>query len=155
MPVGTPEQTIVTPGDGSSLELRGVIMTSAGPKFSIYDPAKRTSSWVGLEEKGRPFLVRSYDAARDTVSVDFQGQTVTLGLKSAKIAAAPLENYAAAGPRQPLNEPAEINPTEGDEQRRLEAIAAEVNRRRALRQKALQEQRRIREEARRPGNAER
>jgi len=149
MPSGAPVANVANTEDGSGVELRGVIITAQGPKFSIYDPTQRLSTWVGLEEKGRPFIVRSYDASRDTVRVEFQGQTVTLGLKSAKVSAAPLENFTP--PTRPLNEPVALDPTPADEQRRLEAIAAEVNRRRALRQKALQEQRRIREE-RRSGN---
>jgi hypothetical protein len=112
--------------------------------FSIYDSTNRSSSWSRLNETGHPFVVKSHDESRDSVSVEYQGRTLTLALRTAKVAAAPLNHpqpvQSAQGPNapQPIGGPVVLNPSPADEQRRLEAIAAEVNRRRMIRQQALQ-----------------
>jgi hypothetical protein len=103
---------------------------------------------VHLNERGNPFTVRTYDAAHDTVTVDYQGRTLTLALHTAKVASAPVTvptpqpAVVPPGPPQPVGGPVILHPTPADEKRRLEAIAAEVNRRRMLRQQALQASRR-------------
>lgn len=111
--------------------------------FSIYDSSRRMSYWTRLNDPGHEFVVRSYDPGRDTVTVDFQGRTLTLALKTAKVAAAPVNQPQPMPMPQPqgappIGGPVVLNPTPADEQRRLEAIAAEVNRRRMVRQQALQ-----------------
>lgn len=130
------------PGD-TSLELRGIMASGDAYMFSIYDAARRSSVWKHLDEPGHEFVVRSYDAARDAVTVEYQGRTLTLALKTAKVASAPVPPPAPPGAvqpagAQPIGGPVVLNPTPADEQRRLEAIAAEVNRRRMIRQQALQ-----------------
>jgi hypothetical protein len=109
--------------------------------FSIYDPTRHSSTWTGLNDTSHEFIVRSYDAERDAVTVDFQGRSLNLALKTAKVASAPViapQPTPPAGSPQPVGGPVVLNPTPADEQRRLEAIAAEVNRRRMIRQQALQ-----------------
>lgn len=130
------------PTSDAPIELRGIMTVGDNVMFSIYDTATRSSSWVRLNQTGRDFIVRSYDAARDTVTVDHNGRTITLALKTAKVASAPVAApqpvVATPNVPQPVTGPVVLNPTPADEQRRLEAIAAEVNRRRQLRQQALQ-----------------
>ena len=131
------------PTQDAPIELRGIMTVGDSVMFSIYDTATRTSSWTRLNQTGRDFVVRSYDQARDTVTVDHNGRSVTLALKTAKVASAPVAapQPVVAQPGavpQPVTGPVVLNPTPADEQRRLEAIAAEVNRRRQLRQQALQ-----------------
>jgi hypothetical protein len=82
-------------------------------------------------------IVRGYDAAKDAVTVDYNGQSITLTLHTAKIVSAPATLPAVP---TPIGGPVVLNPTPADEQRRLEAIAAEVNRRRQLRQQAMMQQ---------------
>lgn len=114
--------------------------------FSIYDATKKIASWSRLNEMGHGFVVRSHDVSHDTVTVEYQGRTLTLALKTAKVASAPVNQpqpmpALAPGPNaapQPVGGPVVLNPSPADEQRRLEAIAAEVNRRRMIRQQALQ-----------------
>jgi hypothetical protein len=132
------------PTQDTALELRGVTALGDSQMFSIYDSGRRMSSWTKLNEVGRDYIVRSYDAAKDTVTVDYQGRTLTLVLHTAKVVSAPvngppvqLASPAAPAP-QPIGGPVVLNPTPADEQRRLEAIAAEVNRRRMIRQQAMQ-----------------
>jgi len=142
----------VTPTPDTPIELRGIMQSPAGTMFSIFDPSRRTSSWVRLDEPGRDFIVRRYDDKNDAISVDYQGRNVTLTLRTAKVATAPGGNAPGAGPTPPppAGAPVALNPTPADEQRRLEAIAAEVNRRRQLRQQALRQQQQQRQQP--PGN---
>jgi hypothetical protein len=82
------------------IELHGYMMTPEGEKFSIYDPAKKTATWVKLNEMGYPFVVRSYkqENSTDQVTVDYQGTRLTLALKQSKIAsAAPANTQGFAG----------------------------------------------------------
>ncbi len=127
----------------AQLELRGIMAEGDTVMFSIYDTAHHTSAWTRLNEPGHDFTVRSYDANRDTVTVDYQGRTLTLALHTAKVVSAPVSFPQVIRPGfqpvlQPIGGPVVLNPTPADEQRRLEAIAAEVNRRRLIRQQALQ-----------------
>jgi len=131
----------------SQIELRGVMAIGDGYMFSIYDTARKTSSWVKLNDRGHDFVVKNYDAQRDVVTIDYQGRSLNLTLRTAKVVSAPaiqpapvasaLASPPAPAP-QPIGGPVVLNPTPADEQRRLEAIAAEVNRRRMIRQQALQ-----------------
>ena len=141
------------------IELRGVVTNEGQTLFSIYDTARKSSDWVGLNETGHPFTVRKYDAAHDTVTVDYQGRALTLALHTAKVASAPvmlpvmrpgLVSPPPPAP-QPIGGPIVLHPSPADEKRRLEEIAAEVNRRRMLRQQALQASRRAAEEAQQAG----
>ncbi|MEO7599010.1 MAG: hypothetical protein ABIV50_08765 [Opitutus sp.] len=137
--------TDTAPTADATLELRGIMASGDSYMFSIYDSTHKSSSWARLNENGHGFVVRSHDATRDSVTVDYQGRTLTLALRTAKVASAPVNipqpapspNAAAPGP-QPIGGPVVLNPSPADEQRRLEAIAAEVNRRRMIRQQALQ-----------------
>lgn len=132
------------PAKDATLELRGIMSVGDEQMFSIYDATRKTSAWTRLNETGRDYIVRSYDTAKDTVTIDYQGRTLTLALHTAKVAAAPTSPSGppGAGPAAPnlppIGGPVVLNPTPADEQRRLEAIAAEVNRRRLLRQQAIQ-----------------
>lgn len=134
-------QTESAPTSDAAIELRGIMAAGDDYMFSIFDSTKRMSVWKHLDEPGHEFVVRSYDPARDVVTVEYQGRTLTLALRTAKVAAAPVQSAtivsAPQGP-QPVGGPVVLNPTPADEQRRLEAIAAEVNRRRMIRQQALQ-----------------
>jgi len=133
------------PGGGAPagpIELRGIMTTPEGTRYCIYDTTKRTSQWVGLNEKGQDFVVKSQDSnsATEAVTVLVQGRTMHLTLHTARVASAGAPMPAAVG--APNNAPAQasavLNPTNADNARRLEAVAAEVQRRRLLREQALQ-----------------
>lgn len=126
--------------ENKAIEFRGLIVMGGQQKFNFFEPGKRISTWVGLNERGSSVTVKSYDAREDTVVVDFGGQALTLPLQKAKVSAAPAPGHpampipAAAAPVEP---PAVVlNPTPADEAKRLDAVAAEVRRRRLLRQQA-------------------
>lgn len=88
LPAGAASNAAVT--TGAPIELHGYMMTPEGEKFSIYDPAKKSATWVKVNETGYPFVVRSYKSenSTDQVTVDYQGSTLTLALKQSKIASA-------------------------------------------------------------------
>jgi hypothetical protein len=115
------------------LEFRGVFADGGEFFFSIHDPAARTSHWVGLDESGLPYTVRSYDGARQTVVADFQGRSLVLTLKKAPVVAAVPVPAVSPVPAPPPAVSTTTSPPE--EAARLAAIAAEIRRRRELRQK--------------------
>jgi hypothetical protein len=126
-------------GPSGPVELRGIMSTSGGVAYCIYDTAKKSSAWVGLNEGGYDFVVKSAEAASDTVTVDFQGRSLKLVLRTAKVtSAAPV-----GGPGGTLGIPGAtpavaMAPSPADEQKRLDAVAQEVRRRRMERERAVQ-----------------
>lgn len=118
------------------LEFRSVLVDQGEMFFSIYQPSAQTGLWVALNEPGNPFTVRSYDDKTETVTVEFQGRTMALALKQAKIHAFVQKNPVmpqgvAPTPGAP---PSTAPANAADEAGRLARVAEEVRRRRALRQ---------------------
>ncbi len=131
--------TAGAPTENAPLEYRGMVSTKSGYMFALYDPSKHQSVWARLNEPGADFVVRTNDVNNDSITVDYQGRTLTLALKEAKVetmtAMAPVmapPNQNGMRPPPNMNNPS--NPAE--EARRLEAVAAEVRRRRMLRAQA-------------------
>ena len=120
--------------EASVIEFRGVISSRDGTLFGLYDRTRNQGAWVRQNEKGADFNVLAYDAANAVVTVDYQGQKLSLALSSAKIesAAPSLIPMIAAAPLAAPANPAVTGANPAD-QRKLESIAAEVRRRRALR----------------------
>ena len=77
------------------LELRSILLEDGRYEFSLYDPSRKQSTWVGLDEKGNDFVVTSFDPSREVVGVSLRGHTYTLALKEATIA--PLETRPVPG----------------------------------------------------------
>jgi hypothetical protein len=121
-------------GPSGPIELRGVMPTDSGWAFCIYDTAKKKNVWVGLNEQGHDFIVKSADPGADSVTVSYQGRVMKLDLHTAKVATAPVQ-ASPAGPAATVP----LNPSPADEQRRLDAVAQEVRRRRAERERSAQE----------------
>lgn len=129
--------------EGAPIELRGVMETRSGMSFCIFDPAKKVSAWVRLNEKEHDFVVKSYDATNESVTVEHGGRVLTLGMRAVKVASsgqatapAPLPSTGMPNVPTPVTQSVVVNPTPADEARRLEAVATEVRRRRALREQA-------------------
>ena len=141
MPRGGAQAVVAT--ENSPIEFRGVIATPAGLTFGIYEPGTQKGTWVTQGEKTSAFVVRSYDAERSAVMVEYQGQVQTLVLKEAKFdgTVAPTSAPPVAG-MPPIRPPSAGNPqpsmNQADEAKRLETVAAEVRRRRAARAAASQ-----------------
>jgi hypothetical protein len=69
------------------------------------------------------------------VTVDYKGSPVKLTLRTPKVASAGLAGNPAIA-SNPMTLAPVLNPTPADEQRRLEAVASEVRRRRLERERA-------------------
>lgn len=134
-PFGVPPVAPAPAADGQPLEFRGVFADGGEYFFSIHDPATRSSHWVALNEPGLSFVLRSYDADKQTVVANHQGRSLMLVLKKAP-AVASSPSAVAMPPLPPGPVPA-VAPVESppEEAARLAAIATEIRRRRELRQK--------------------
>ena len=137
---GSATAPAAAPTENAPLELRGIVATTSGYLYGIFDPTKRLSSWVRMNDSGADFVVRAHDESADTITVEFQGRSMTLGLKAAKVESlGPAPVPMQPGPRSNGAAPVALNPSPADEARRLEGVAAEVRRRRMLRQQAAQQ----------------
>lgn len=140
------------------LEYGGFVTTAEGKLFRILGDkgGRKVGVYVRLGEKDANLGVtlRGYNAANQSVSVEYQGQTLTLEERKSKIisSGSPTAMMAPALPAAPtpaapaapvvapaVTQSVVVNPTAADEQRRLEAVAAEVARRRAMREQAQQQ----------------
>lgn len=136
---------------GAPLEFRGAMEDSNGLRLRIVDPARKTGWWVRLNERdpSLDFVVKQYDADHDTVDLDFHGSSLKLAQHVSKVSslgvAQNMQNLApqpaGGGPPMPaaITQAVVLNPTPADEQRRLDVVAAEVTKRRALREQAAQQ----------------
>lgn len=68
------------------LELRSIVKEGGQYEFSLYDAAKRQSTWIRLNEPGTDFLVKAFDPANNVVTVEQHSRIYTLALKEGKIA---------------------------------------------------------------------
>jgi hypothetical protein len=132
-------------GTSGPIELRGIMTPAEGPSFCIYDTTKKKGVWVGLNETGHDFVVKEADTAKDAVTVEYQGRSMRLTLRTAKVASSGPVSSGAVDLRGPpqlnpsLSSTVVLNPTPADEQRRLDAVAQEVRRRRMERERAANE----------------
>jgi hypothetical protein len=117
-----------TASDPNALQLRGIMSTDSGVKYNIFDPANKKSVWVGVNEAGASFLIKSADAHKDSVTVAANGQQTVLSLKESHVQTPAANGVPQGG--------AVLRPTPADEQLRLQAVADEVRRRRLLREQA-------------------
>ncbi len=137
------------PTSDAPLEYRGYMTTAEGIQFRIFDPAKKAFAWVKLNERNPDLdvIAKQHDEDHRTLTIEHGGRTLTLGERKSKVVSG--GNLAQAMPPPPVPQPTNVapavtqsvvlNPTPADEQRRLEAVAAEVARRRALREQATQQ----------------
>ncbi len=134
------------PAEQGVLEFRGVVTDSDGVHYSVFDTTANKGHWLTANTTDKPFKVRSYDAATNTLEIEQGGKPVKLALKRAVIQAgqavsamipspAPTPANLGQGGNRPNNNAAAANNPEATA-RRLEAVAAEVRRRRALRNAA-------------------
>ncbi len=146
MPAATAGTAAAT--TGAPLEYRGIMQTAQGLKARVVDPSRRSGAWLLVNERDPAFdfVVKQIDLEHDTVTVDYQGRALTLAQHVAKVTSAGVApNFPGAMPNPAANMPPAIagsvvvNPTPADEQRRLEAVASEVARRRQMREQAAQQ----------------
>lgn len=144
-------------GQNGPLELRSVVMERGAYVFSLFDLSSKQSYWTGLNESGLPFVARNYDRTSETLTVDQGGRTLMLTLAAARTlpanpgvamqqpgnpASPPLPGPPGPGGQPPQGpavangqgQPNGISPTgiTPDEAQRLQRIADEIRRRRAV-----------------------
>ena len=147
-----PPQSAAPPpaAQNAPLEFRGFIQTGDGVHYRVHDPARKVGTWAKIEERepNLGVLVKGYDAERKVLTVEHEGRTLTLPERESKVVSSGSAGQVIPSPAFPVPAPnvapgvqqsVVVNPTPADEQRRLEAVAAEVARRRALREQAAQQ----------------
>ena len=124
-------------GPSGPVELRCIMSTGHGTECCIYDTTRKSSAWVAVDETGNDFVVKSIDPVGESATVQYQGRSMKLVLRASKIASA--GTAQAAPPANPAFASGQPGvPSPADEQKRLDAVAAEVRRRRLEREKASQ-----------------
>lgn len=124
------------PKSNEPLEFRGVLTESGVAYFSIYETATSRSAWVGLnEESSRDYTAKSYDGENRQLTIEYQGRDLVLSLAVDSSPAA-IPTLAATNPTP--TETTAAKPTVSEAQK-LNNIAAEIKRRRALRQQAIEQ----------------
>ena len=128
------------------LELRGVVELPDGTAFRVVDPARKIGAWLRLNERDPDLgvVVKQRDPENDTVTVEHQGRTFTLALHQAKVvstgAAKPNGGIVPSAtqmmPGATVNGP---KPSAPLQQAQMDAVAAAVAQRRALRDQAAQQ----------------
>ncbi|WP_414664532.1 hypothetical protein [Horticoccus sp. 23ND18S-11] len=135
------------PTAGAPLEFRAYMTTSEGTRYWVYNPTRKLGAWVKLNERNAELevTVRQHDEAKESLIVEHQGKTLTLAERKAKVVSSGAAAQAMPPPAPATNvgpavtQTVVLNPTPADEQKRLDAVAAEVARRRALREQATQQ----------------
>ena len=122
--------------------------TSEGMRFRLYDPARKVGVWVKLNERDPTLdvVAKQFVTEGESLVVEHQGRTLTLAQRVSKVVSSgsAAQNMAPPPPQmsnvpQAVTQAVVVNPTPADEARRLEAVASEVARRRALREQASQQ----------------
>lgn len=143
------------PQQQNPIEFAGYLTTKDGIMYVVRDPVKKASTFLKLNERDSAFgvVVKQHDVSQNTLTIEYQGRPMTLEVKKAKIASsgnmpmvpmpapmpAPMPQPVTANVAPAVTQTVVVNPTAADEQKRLEAVAAEVARRRALREQASQQ----------------
>ena len=136
------------PTPGAPLEFRGYMESGDERFYRIHDPAKKTGTWVKLNERNPDFdvIAKQHDTDQETLIIEHQGKTLTLAERKPKIISVgasaippPVVTPVQSNVSPAVTQAVVLNPTPADEQRRLDAVAAEVARRRALREQATQQ----------------
>ncbi len=150
-PFMPPQSAANAPTQNAPLEYRGSMEINDVEQFRVIDPVRKVGTWlkVGEHDANLDVTLKQYDAAHDTITLEHGGQPLTLQMKVPKVVSSGSASTMMPLPPQPMPMPGNVspaviqtvvpNPTPADEQRRLEAVAAEVARRRALREQAAQQ----------------
>lgn len=146
-PFGTATPVGQAAAAAGPLEFRGTFVDRGERFFSILDTGSRRAEWVGMKEGGHAYTVKNYDPDSETVTLDYQGRSLSLKLRTARITAMAMPPQVAAGPQaNVVSAPGTpggpgVNPAPSStEAQRLAQVAEEIRRRRALRQQAQQQQ---------------
>lgn len=129
-----PEPVVVTSNE-ALLEFRSLVVEGGQRYFSIFDPTAQRGYWVAEGEEAGGISVASYNEDDQQLEVQQGGRTLNLVIKTANIVAGAAPLPGAPGASAQTRTP-QVRTTGAADPKRLEAVAAEVRRRRALRQAA-------------------
>ena len=136
-PAAGQNATEVAPSN-SVLEFRGMVSDADGSSFSVFDTTANKARWLRVGE-GDSFKVKHFDPANNQLEVEQNGKSLKLPLKRVTIMAGPAI-VAAPRPAPQNNAPGQpqVNPSSDPaaDANRLQTVAAEVRRRRAMRNTA-------------------
>jgi hypothetical protein len=143
--------TTTAPTASAPIQYVGYMEAAGGRQYRLYDPAKKVGTWVKLNERNPEFevLAKQHDEGQKTLVVEYQGKVLTLAEREPKVVSSgsaaqalppPIATPAPTNVPPAVTQAVVLNPTPADEQRRLQAVADEVTRRRALREQAAQQQ---------------
>lgn len=140
-PFGRPPavESGTVPAAEAPLEFRSLIVEKDRKYFSVFDPSAQRGYWVseGDEDNQSGITIASYDDESHRLVVRQGGRTYELLLKQANILAGAVPAPVVAGANASGGPPrVQSSSNNAADARRLEAVAAEVRRRRALRQAA-------------------
>ena len=142
---GTPAKAGQAADTGNqAFEFRGVSTVNGQQLFSIYDTSTKHSLWLGLNDSSSEVVVKNYDADAGTISLEKSGQVLSLTVKSGPRIAQNIPPPMQPGMQQPgvpgmpgqQGQPNGM--AKGPEAQRMQQIAEEIRRRRALRQQGPQ-----------------
>ena len=121
------------------LEFRGVMAEGETYYFSIYAQSDSRSEWLEQDERSaKNYVIKSYDAAKQELTLEYQGQALTLALSSSRNSTVAQRSSPQASLQTPTTNPTTVQPARPEnDAARLGKIAEEIKRRRALRQKAI------------------
>ena len=146
-PFLSPQESVAAAAVELPLEFHGYMQTSDGIQFWVRDPARRNGGFVRLNvpESELHLVARSFDPEHATLTVERDGRTFTLPVRKAKIRSAGAATLPTPVPPRPgvqmpprITQSVTLNPTPAQERERLDAITAEINRRRAMREQSAQ-----------------
>jgi len=148
-PFGSAKSGVAAGNNGNEpFELRAVLEENNSKFFSIYDTNTHRSTWVEINDPVNGFSVKGYDAAKESITLDYQGKALTLAIKRAPAAVQvfqpPQPPSPQPGPNGIVQQPAAGQPGQVQpagpsavDQQRIQQIQEEIRRRRALRSQAV------------------
>ncbi len=84
-PFGRPETSSpASPAQEQPIEFRGLLMENGTRLFSLFQISSRRSLWVKLNDPMSGLTVTAYDEEHTSVTVDYQGRSLTLALKRSR-----------------------------------------------------------------------
>jgi hypothetical protein len=116
------------PEEQGMLEFRGMVQEGGEATYSVFDATTNRARWLRVGE-GDSFKIKHFDASTNQLEVERQGKSLKLLLKRATIQT----GSAVVAAPQPGGQPNARPGDPANDARRLETVAAEVRRRRALR----------------------
>ncbi len=130
---------------GEAFEFRSVFEEGGSKFFSIYETSTRKSNWVELNDPVNGFSVKTYDATKESITLDYQGRSLTLAIKRAPAVAQVMQPQPQPPQMQPgvnggmptITNPASPGVPTAIDQQRIQQIQEEIRRRRALRSQSM------------------